>query len=561
MSLDIVKKEVFRFLSSKKPEVLAIRGSWGTGKTYTWKNYLNDFHATEKSTCSRYAYVSLFGINSLEEFKFLLFQQSIPNDLIGQEPSLRSFKENAKSFSESFGRKGLSFLDRIPFVNGFSSEIRSLSFLAVTNTLICIDDLERKGKGLAMRDVLGLASQLREEKQCRIVFILNNGSLSAKDLKEYETFREKVIDVELEFLPTSKECADIALGSEVFENALKSKLLELDITNIRVIFRIKRLIELVIPYLDEYEEELEIQAIHTICLLGWCFITSDDESPNFMFVKEKGASLLGIDKKDVSDKEKSWRQLLQDYGYLFSDELDHALADVVERGYVVEAELREAAETINKQCKANKGDKSFEKAWRLYHDSFKDNQVEVVETIYSSFEENVLYISPLNLNGTVSLLRDLGRNDLADSCIEHYVKFRSDEVKLFDLDSYAFRGEIKDPKIEEAFNKHFNKATPQKTLREVVEGISGRNGWNPKDIEIMSNASEDDYYKLFKGEDGEHLHGFVKACLQFRNIHGTGEKEKLVSTKAEAALVRIAKESEINKRRVSNYGINVDDEK
>jgi len=40
MSLEIVKKEIFRFLESDTPEVLAIKGAWGVGKTYTWNKFI-----------------------------------------------------------------------------------------------------------------------------------------------------------------------------------------------------------------------------------------------------------------------------------------------------------------------------------------------------------------------------------------------------------------------------------------------------------------------------------------------------------------------------------------
>jgi len=39
---DLVKREIVRFLKSEEPEVLCIRGKWGVGKTYSWKQYLKE---------------------------------------------------------------------------------------------------------------------------------------------------------------------------------------------------------------------------------------------------------------------------------------------------------------------------------------------------------------------------------------------------------------------------------------------------------------------------------------------------------------------------------------
>lgn len=558
MSLKILKSEIARFLSVSKPEVLSLRGDWGTGKTYGWKKFIREFSQHNSLPTKRYTYVSLFGVNSLQEFKFLLFQQSVQNSMIGQEASLTSFRTNAVDFSESLGRKSFTLLERLPFLKDFSSELRSLTFLSMTDTLICIDDLERKGNKLEIKDILGLISQLKEEKQCKIVLILNDGALEDQELKEFEKYREKVIDVELLFDPTVEECAEIAFEEQEIDNRLKPRILKLGIKNIRIIFRIKRLINLVLPHLGDFESEVSDQAVHSLCLLTWCYLADDKVSPNYQYVTKIGYRLMGVEDNDTSDAEKIWNGILQDYEFLFLDEFDLVLARVVERGYVIEDELIDVASTLNKQIQANKGDKSLEEAWRLYHDSFEDNQEEVIKTIFECFKANTKYVSPLNLNGTVSLLRELGRDDLADNCITHYVETRINDKKLFNLDDYAFAGDINDPKIIEEFNKVHVSLSLEKTLSETVADIAGKNGWGRKDIDVMANATEDDYYKLFKSEHGRHLHSYVNACLQFKRISNTSEKERSISEKAEAALRHIASESAINKRRVASYGIRID---
>jgi hypothetical protein len=561
MTLKIVKSEIARFLAAREPEVIALKGAWGIGKTYSWKKLISDISKTMDLPTHRYSYVSLFGVNSLQDFKFLLFQQSVPNNIIGREASISSFRDNVIGFSESLGRKGFRWFAKLPVFKDFSPELHSLAFLSLKNTLVCIDDLERKGQGLEVGDILGLISQLKEEKNCKVVLIMNDKGFAQSDFEEFEKYREKVIDVELRFDPTVEECIEIALEeNEEMARKLKIRISQLGIKNIRIIFRIKRLVRLIAPYLNSSEPELIDQAIHTLTLLTWCYLSGDDVSPNYEYVKKSRPFLLGLGKDDLSDKEKIWNATLQDYGFLNVDEFDLVLAELVETGYVSADKLMKPLENLNSQILANKGDKSFQEAWCLYHDSFANNQDQVISLIYERFKENTKYISPLNLNGTVSLLRELGRGDLADDCIEHYIKERKDEPELFNLDRYPFRGDIKDQKIIEEFNKEYVKLSPQKSLRETIAGIAGKNGWGRKDIEIMASASEGEYYQIFKSEKGEHLHSFVNACLQFNRIGNTSEKEKLVASKAEAALRRIAEESEINRRRVASYGINVNKE-
>jgi hypothetical protein len=51
---------------------------------------------------------------------------------------------------------------------------------------------------------------------------------------------------------------------------------------------------------------------------------------------------------------------------------------------------------------------------------------------------------------------------------------------------------------------------------------------------------------------------YVGACLQFKRISNANDKEKAIPANAEEALKRIGKESEINRRRVSSYVIEMD---
>jgi hypothetical protein len=72
MSIDILKAQIWRFLKSDTPEVLAIKGAWGVGKTYSWNKFLNKANNRNEISLERYSYVSLFGVDSLEELRFLI---------------------------------------------------------------------------------------------------------------------------------------------------------------------------------------------------------------------------------------------------------------------------------------------------------------------------------------------------------------------------------------------------------------------------------------------------------------------------------------------------------
>ena len=87
--------------------------------------------------------------------------------------------------------------------------------LTVKDAIVCFDDFERKGKGLRTADVLGVISQLKETKECKIVVILNDDALSEEDKPDFEKYFEKVFDAKIEFAPTAEEFVEIALRGQI----------------------------------------------------------------------------------------------------------------------------------------------------------------------------------------------------------------------------------------------------------------------------------------------------------------------------------------------------------
>ena len=192
MSLNVAKEQIEKFLNSDLPEVMAIKGAWRVGKTYTWNKLLKDAEEEKKVKYKKYSYVSLFGINSLESLKYSVFEQTINTDLIGN-PSLDTFKTNADTLLTSLGKKSLQYFQSAPLVKNFAPAIQSASFLSVNKTIICIDDFERKSEDVSLRGVLGLVLLLKEQRDCKIVLIFNDEKMGEENADKYQRFREKVI--------------------------------------------------------------------------------------------------------------------------------------------------------------------------------------------------------------------------------------------------------------------------------------------------------------------------------------------------------------------------------
>jgi Cdc6-like AAA superfamily ATPase len=180
MSTELVEKEIARFLASPDAEVLCLRGKWGVGKTYSWNEFLKQAQRQKRVALKSYSYVALFGLESLDQLKYAIFENSVGTDSVGVEPSLDTLRTNTASVASRLGRKSWSVLQHLPKVKDFAAAVQSLSFLSVRNTIICIDDLERKGGHLPTKDVLGLISQLKDQRKCKVALILNADELEER---------------------------------------------------------------------------------------------------------------------------------------------------------------------------------------------------------------------------------------------------------------------------------------------------------------------------------------------------------------------------------------------
>ncbi|MBD2730487.1 hypothetical protein H6G96_30270 [Nostoc sp. FACHB-892] len=560
MSIELVRNQINKFLINETPEVLAIRGKWGVGKTFAWNKFLEDAKKERRITLRRYAYVSLFGCNSLDSLKLRIFEQVIDTDSIGLKPSIETFIKSIESLT--LGRNLLKFIPSLPsFKNAnLSLFIDSVAFLSLNKVLICIDDVERKGDGLKIRDLLGFISVLKEEKDCKIAIILNDESLSNNEDEALKTYREKVIDIELLFDPTPEECSEIAIPSECYYSSkIKEFSKNLRINNIRIIRKILRLSNQLEPLLKGYEPELLHQSLHTMTLLALCYFQKDNNKiPSYEYLKNLGYKMYGLNDKKETEENNEWKAFLRKYSFYNIDEFDLEIAKAIENGFFNESSLLAEADKLNAKIIANKSKNSFSEAWNKYHNTFDSNEIELVASLYESFKENAQYIDPMNLNSTVKLLRDIGENEKADEIIELYIQNRKNDKEIFDLKRYPFASDIDDQRLIERFNSENKCYNDDRSPEEVISSLVGKNGWNQSDIEILSSLTVDDFYQIFTKQNGDHLSYWIDACLQFAQILNPSEEQKVISNNAREALVRIGKQSSLNARRVAKFGIKVE---
>jgi len=558
MSLKIIESQIEKFLISKTAEVMVIKGKWGVGKTFSWKNLLLDAKKKNKVGLEKYSYVSLFGINSLESFKFSIFENLIDIKNLPDETNYGNRKGKNPRVNISQWKDSISLVTKLPFFKNYiPANLESLLFSTINSSLICIDDLERAGENIKIKEVLGVMTVLKEQKDCKVLLLLNDRE---EGLEDYYKYKEKVIDLELRFDLTPEESANIALKNPANEFKItRERAQELGIINIRALKKIEYFVERVIPLLKEYEEEVTNHVIHSLTLFTWCYYCSNDGAPSLEFITSLSyRNYLGLGKdSEVVDENSEWMSILRNYKYTSFNSIDRVLAEFVQTGFINEEDFIHEASAMNKEIISVKGRNSFHDSWKPYHNSFNDNESEVVDSLYNSLEENILTISWQELNGVVTIFRELENDPKASKLIDLYIEKRKGESKFFNINEDLMPGDRSaDEEIVEKFSSAYAESALVENASQILKRLSTTNSWNESDVAVLENTSVDDYYKLFKSEVGDHLASYVNRCLEFGRYGNANNKRYIeIANRARDALIKIGAESKLNEARVKKFGI------
>ncbi len=562
MSIERVENEIRRLLSDKRSEVVCISGLWGVGKTFAWRKFLGQAKDRKNGIALRsYSYVSLFGISSLDELKYALFANTVSSGEIGIEPSLDTLRSNTIAVAKKLGRQGAPLIQSLVDRYVMKTPAGTTSFLgyfSIKESIICIDDIERRGDKLAVRDVFGLISSLKEEKRCKVILMLNDDAMANdREKDEFAVHSEKVIDIHLKFAPTARESVAIALSSpEEHFRLLGEHCVALGIANIRIIKKLERAVAGLEPILKEFDKAILNRAIHSLVLLGWSHFDRLSARPlDFLlkriprFDNDKSGERLG-------EREAARNVLLEFYRFGSVDEFDVLLLRGVQDGYFDETLLKELARLLNQQIRDAAASDAYGDAWKLFHESFQNNGEELAEKMVSAFTSNARRINLGDMHGTVELLKAIGKGDEAMKVINAYVTQNADKEIAFDRSRQMFGDQLTDPDLVQALDIKLKSFAVNRDPLSVL--LSMTEGWKAADISYLRRLDVDAYYRAFKAATGDSLRRIIANCLQFERIVNVGEAEKEVAALARKALERIGSESPLNALRVRKFGIRVD---
>lgn len=326
MKIDKLKfdRSINAFLQNKELSVAVINGAWGVGKTYHWENnIIKKYMRDTKIGSEKYTYISLFGINSKYELKrSLLINNNTSN--------LRELSVSQLLKIDDANHKDLIV------------EIEFNKFL--DRKIICFDDIERKGDELKLLDLFSIIDLAIKEK-CKIILILNFDVLSKETQNKFNLYKEKIIDLEIEFCPNYLELTNIYFQNlkHIEKKEIAQQLKFIELKNLRVIYKSKLLIDRI---RENNKVKLSFKLNNILVKLILVLVGSYYKSTKFvyeelklklMILNAKSYQSLDLENKDFNENFIDINLVSKDlincidhyliYGYYDEDEIKLSIAD------------------------------------------------------------------------------------------------------------------------------------------------------------------------------------------------------------------------------------------
>jgi hypothetical protein len=552
LSIQITKAVLKDFLTSGKRDVLALTGAWGVGKTFAWNEALKEYKGEIK--LSQYCYVSLFGISTMAELRMALFVKSVAVKTIGAKLDLATINEDWAPLFQNLFRKGLSkfgaLLRTVPHGSTVSLGLEALAPNFVRDTLICIDDFERQAS-LKPEDILGLISELKEEKGCKVALIFNAEKLNGA--AAYRMYKEKVVDFETLYAPTVVEAFELVFTQD-FPNRdlILRHVADLEITNVRILRKLQQIISCIVTTTTGMHAIVLEASIATAVLLCWCAYAPDSSKPKIEEIEGWNKALISFKKEAEEDPATvTWVRRLKAYGFVHVNDLDLAIARIVERGYAEGTGFLDAAQKVDAEQRGKEMSEPFTQVWRRFHGSFSGDTDAFISELHAAALHGIAHIGSGDLNSTVRVLRELGKSDLADDLIDKYIDAHKSQPGTFDLKEHPFGGSIDDTVLRSKFDAVHAGLVQLPGLEESLSFMSRTSSHNPEHLQALRDASVDDYEAVFmKDHDEIKLANLIKWSLRWADSDSSE-----ITVKAREALERIKRTSPLNAIRVARYGI------
>lgn len=189
-SLKNITNAIMQYINMTTDYSVMLNGPWGSGKTFFVRNTLFDKIKVKKPY--RPVYISLFGVNSLDDLTNKLIIETLPFFI----------NNEAVKITGAFGKLALRGILQSyklgnvdDYLGDFNKIVKKLSDL--DRLVIIFDDLERKGD-IGWKELTGFINNLVEGETNKAILVANEEEINAN---EFNDLKDKLVRTDLSFQP------------------------------------------------------------------------------------------------------------------------------------------------------------------------------------------------------------------------------------------------------------------------------------------------------------------------------------------------------------------------
>ena len=527
MEITKIKKILNNELIENNNEiVIAISGEWGIGKTFFWKEtFLKTHQYKDGLKDKKIAYVSLFGMDSLDAIKTsILLQVSQNNKTVSWiDKNIIKRIENIKS---SLKIDDVSISLGLGTIGSLLSLFTSNDF---ENVIICFDDFERMSSKIDFKDVMGLISELKEQKQCKIIMLLNEEELNKvsniedKQYSElYALYKEKIIDIDLKFEPTVEESLTNALEKvkTKFNKDLLVSIFKIHkIKNIRILQQVLKEINNFSYILDKnYDNQVLDEFLRTSMSL---YIAKIRDGKNIKdIIKDSKVDFTGMsdDEFNALDLE----EIKNNMFYNNDNSIQTIILKFIDKDILEKDILLSILDEKQSNLERYAIQKNISDLWLKVHRNFTYSLHECHSELYSIFNRNKESLHKILTLGDfhhyINAIKDT--QDVEDSFIMEIIKKYIDDfvynesqismdntsTRKFIEENYNNLLEYWDRKRVEVLIDKIDITITEEIMKKIIE----QSGWGNKDSFMLNSIESDKIYEYILSSEQ-----FVETLIRF----------------------------------------------
>lgn len=513
-----IRQALDAFLSSPDSGVLAIKGDWGAGKTFFVDKYLE---GKTDSPTRQVSSVSLFGLSSVEEVRRLI----IPSAL-----SHRQLQHRGKNL---ISRKLLGMVRTLPKVSDFETLFQTIENYAIRDLLVVLDDIERKGEALPLKNILGFVNNLSEHANCKIILILNEDELQKDDKDELGKFREKLIDRELLFAPSYETNARLFFkDTDLFPQALEM-FQRCECRNLRVIKRCYSATQDFRTRFRELGPSGLTNLLNQVLLISCLFYRFGGQIDFDALTTQRVIALFST---EASEKVEGV-EILKKVAFRPSD-ADTLIIKYLRTGFFEQSLSEKVFEADRQMVQQQITWDDIETTFRLFNANFGSNVEEFTAGLEKFFHRNMAVIGWNTFRQGLDALRMLGLVAEADKWTDEFIQLKAPSFSFSECKGFA-KLQISD-RSQQAIANRKSTILKHRSPTEIITKMMKDSGWSEEDTAALDQYDTTYYEDWFRSDQDENLLSLLNEFVQFFNPDVPDPISKSIGIKVFTALRNIA---------------------